>query len=271
LPGAGTIVASGPDPAAHDLAVALDAAGADRLGTLYEPDAWARMPTLVVDHHASNPGFGDANLIVAGGSSTAELVVAIADAAGWAPDREAATCLLTGIVTDTLGFRTPSTTPETLAVAGRLMARGAPLAEICGRVFNTRPIGALQMIGRALARLELRGPFAVTTLTRADFAELGLAETEARGIASFLATAAEPIAVAVLRERADGQLDLSMRARPGFDLVPVAQALGGGGHAPAAGAHLEGTLEEAVERVFEALAGYGHTAGAAAPAEADAR
>lgn len=265
LPGAADLVATPPDPARHDLAVALDAADAERLGRLHDPAVWSRLPTLVLDHHASNPGFGELNLILPGLSSTAEVVVRVAEAAGWTPGADAATCLLTGIVTDTLGFRTTSTTPDTLAAAGRLMARGAPLAEICARVFNARPLGALQLIGRALDRLEVRGPFAVTRLSLADFEELGVGESEARGIASFLATAAEPLAVAVLRERADGAVDVSMRARPGFDLVPVARALGGGGHAPAAGARVADTLEGAAKRVLAALEA-GRRAATAGPA-----
>jgi len=256
LPGVASLGAAPPDPARHDLAVALDAADPGRLGALYDAAGWSALPTLVIDHHISNPGYGACNLVDPAASSTAEIVHRLAGLLSLDIPADAATCLLTGVVTDTLGFRTPSTTAATLDAASDLMGRGASLADIAHAVFNSRPLGSLELVGRALARLERRGPFALATLTRADFAALHLGPAEARGIASFLATAAEPVAIAVLRERFDGAVDVSLRAKPGYDLVPVARALGGGGHAAAAGARIDGPLDEASARVFDALAAH---------------
>jgi phosphoesterase RecJ-like protein len=253
LPGCSTIVDSGPDAREHDLAVALDAGDAGRLGDLFDAGTWSTLPSLVIDHHVSNPGFGDVNLIDARAASTAEMIVGLLEELGLEPDAGAATCLLTGIVTDTIGFRTSNTTAATLAAAAKLMQAGAPLTEITQRIFSTRPLGALRLQGRALDRLRVEGPFAIASITLADLGELNVGPAEARGISSFLATAAEPRAVAVLREREDGQIDVSMRARPGADLSQAAQALGGGGHALAAGARVDGPLAAAEEQVLEAL------------------
>lgn len=253
LPGLERIGEEGPDPARHALAIAVDAGDAGRLGSLYDPARWRAMDTLVIDHHVSNPGFGRHDWIEPTASSTAEMVAELAALSGTALDVDAATCLLTGIVTDTLGFRTSSTTPRTMDAARDLMEAGADLAEISLAVFGSRPLGALRLIGRALERLTRDGPFALSTLRLTDFRELGVDAAQARGISSFLATAAEPAAVALLREREDGDVDVSMRARPGVDLVPAARALGGGGHAPAAGARLDGPLDAALRRVRDAL------------------
>ena len=253
LPGVEMIRSHGPRPGAHDLAVALDAGDEGRLGSLHDEASWAHVPSLVIDHHVSNPGFGNINLVDASAASTAEILVRVIGGLGHPIDEAAATCLLTGIITDTIGFRTPNTTAETLAAAHALVRAGAPLAEINQQVFSTRPLGALRLQGRALDRLVLDAPFAVASLRLSDMRELGVGPTAARGISSFLATAAEPLAVAVLREREDGRVDVSMRARPGADLVPAAEALGGGGHALAAGARVAGPLAEAQARVLDAL------------------
>jgi len=252
LPGIARITDGG--PATGALAVAVDAADLGRLGRLVAPEEWARFDTIVLDHHASNPGFGDVDVIRPECASTAEIVLALADALGAPVGPEAATCLLTGVVTDTIGFRTSSTTAETLDAARRLLGLGAPLASIMEAVFSRRPLGALRLVGRALERLEVRGRSGVTTLRQADLAELGVAPSEVRGVSSMLATAAELDAVGVLREREDGTVDVSLRARPGVDLLPAARALGGGGHPLAAGATLRLPLAEAARLVADGLA-----------------
>lgn len=242
------------DPAGHDLAVAVDAGDLDRLGDLVDEADWRARPTLVLDHHISNQGFGTINVVDPDSASTAEIILRLADAMGITPDARAATCLLTGIVTDTIGFRTSSTTPATLASAQRLMASGADLERITQAVFYQRPLAALRLTGRALDRLEVRGRLAVTALASEDFRQLGATLAEARGISSFLAGARELDAVVVLHERDNGSIDVSMRSRPGFDLVPIAALLGGGGHPQASGARLNLPLSEAVTAVWTALA-----------------
>jgi phosphoesterase RecJ-like protein len=156
-----------------------------------------------------------------------------------------------------MGFRTPNTTPGTLAVAQRLMASGAGLAEINQQVFYRRPLAALRLIGLAVTQLEVRGRSGLTWLARADFARLGVPLAEARGISSFLASARELDVVAVLTERGDGTVDVSMRSRPGVDLIPVALALGGGGHPQAAGTRLALGLAEARRATWAELVRHG--------------
>lgn len=267
LPGADAIVASGPDghtagrgsqpgraAGPFDLAVALDAGDTGRLGTLHTAASWAAQPTLVIDHHVSNTGFGDVDCILPRASSTCEILLAVVDALGATLTPAAATCLLCGIVTDTIGFRTPATTAATLAAASQLMADGADLAEVSRHVFLSRPLASLRLEGLALERLAMDGVFAVSWLSLADFEALGAAPEDGRGIVQTLATAVEPLAVALVRERHDGTFDVSLRAKGAVNLVPAAQALGGGGHALAAGGRTPGPLPAALEAVRRALA-----------------
>jgi len=252
LPGTGRM--SGDGPGRHDLAIALDAADAGRLGRLYTPASWGRQTTVVIDHHVSNPGFGDVNVIDHTAAATAEVVLAVADALGADVPRDAATCLLAGIVTDTLGFRTSNTTARSLEAAVRLMGAGARLAEINQHVFFTQPLAALRLTGRVIDRIQTDGSFAITWLTQEDLGDFGIDVSETQDITRQLATAAEPLAIALVRERPDGTFDVSLRSKPGVDVVGAATALGGGGHPQAAGARIPGPLVAAVGAVRGALA-----------------
>ncbi len=256
LPGVERIVDRGPESGAHDLAIALDAADAGRLGRLYSPESWALQPTIVLDHHSSNPGFGEINVIDPAAAATAEVVVALADVLGAAIDTDAAICLLTGLVTDTLGFRTTSTTARSLACAGRLVQGGASLADIAQRVFFTQPLATLRLTGRVLDQVELDGPFALAWVSQADLAEFGVGMDELQDVTRQLQTAAEPSAIAFVRERPDGAFDVSLRSKPGVNLVPAALALGGGGHPQASGATVPGPLADALAAVRQALAAH---------------
>ncbi len=251
LPGARELAAVG--PADHDVAVALDAADEGRLDPLLDDGAWSSMATIVLDHHQSNSGFGQVDVVDARSASTAEIVLALADKMGIEPNAIEATCLLTGIVTDTLGFRTSNTRPETLQRACRLMECGASLSEITQAVFYRRRLATLRATALAITRLQVIGRFGVAAISAEDMGELGLVSEDVSGLSSFLISAEELEGVAVLRERDDGSIDVSMRSKPSIDLVPAARALGGGGHPQAAGASLSPPLDAAVDRVMGEL------------------
>lgn len=251
LVGSDTVELTGPRD--EDLIIALDAADAGRLGRLHDPDKWLGRKVLVIDHHASNPGFGSLDWIDPGAASTAEMLVDLIDPLKLELDRDAATAILTGIVTDTIGFRTSNTRAGSLRAAERMVAAGAPLAEISQRIFYSQPLAGIRLVGLALSRIEQRGDFVLTWLLLQDFEIARAAPGDARELTRVLASAAEPRAIAVLRERKDGNFDLSMRSKPEFSLLPAATALGGGGHPQASGARLSGPLDAAKSAVFAAL------------------
>jgi phosphoesterase RecJ-like protein len=238
-----------------DVAVAVDCGDFDRLGDLAAAGVWETRPTVVLDHHRSNPGFGSVNVVAPEVSSTAEIVLELASHLGVPTSTAAAEALLVGVVTDTLGFRTSSTTIDTLANCAHLMALEADLPATLTRIYGSRPLSSLRLSARAVESLEVRGRIGLAVLTATDLATLQERPEDARGISSYLLQARELEAVAVVRERAPGVCDVSMRSRQPVDLVPVALALGGGGHPQAAGATIEGDLETATRTVWEALAG----------------
>jgi phosphoesterase RecJ-like protein len=231
----------------------VDAGDLDRLGDLIPAEAWAAVPSIVIDHHESNPGFGDVNLVLPWMSSTAEIVLEVAQHMPVEVSSDVATALLTGLLADTMAFRTTNTSAGTLRRAATLVDLGAPQSVLIDRIFGSRPLASVRLLGRAIERLEVRGRLGVATLDGQELAAVQATHEAARGISSFLVSARELDAVALVRERDRQTCDVSMRSRIGTNLIPVAQRLGGGGHPQAAGATIPGPLAAAATAVWAAL------------------
>jgi len=263
LPGVNDIVtAQSPDFAAtvrnrpFDLMVCVDASSADRMGTTYNPGVHVAARLVVIDHHVTNTHFGAINWVDPRCAATSQMLVYLADALDVALDGALAECLLTGIVTDTLGFRTGNTTPEVLETATRLMRGCADLAVITGRTLNRRPFSLIKLWGMVLPNVRLEDGVIWVTISQADFASTGHDHNDI-GLSSFLVTADEADISAVFTEVAhhDGHpaVECSFRAKAGFDVSSVAFTLGGGGHPAASGCTLPGTLAEVEAQVVPLL------------------
>jgi phosphoesterase RecJ-like protein len=252
LPGADEIQTTRPTPD-HDLLVSLDASDFGRVGRAIAPEDRVGRPLLMIDHHVTNDLFGTVNVLEPQAAATAEIVYFLSLALGISPDQPTATCLLTGVVTDTLGFRTSNTTPRTLEVAQALMQAGANLADIAQRAFNSNSYASLRLTADALAGMTLDQGILWTEVTRADLARAGAEEGDHGGIVGLLNSVREAQIAAVLREKEDGRIDVSLRSKPGINVATAAVALGGGGHPLAAGATLPAPLAAARERVLAEL------------------
>ncbi len=252
LPGADEIRAVKPAPN-DDLLVSLDASEFNRLGSVLMPDDLVGRPLLMIDHHITNSRFGTVNVLDPTAASTCEILYALAQALDVTPDPVIATCLLTGVVTDTLGFRTTSTTPRSLEVAQALMRAGANLSEISQRAFNSDTYARLCLTADMLHRMTLDHGVLWSQVTLDDMHRLGVPYAESGGLVGYLSSVREARVAVVFRENEDGRIDVSMRSKPGLSLAPVALALGGGGHPQAAGATLPPPLGAARERVLAEL------------------
>ncbi len=243
-----------------DLLIALDTAELARLGRLGE--SLPRPVDLNLDHHVTNSRFGALNLIDPDVSSTAEIVLLGLDPWGLPLTQETATCLLAGLVNDTLGFRTSSTTPATLEAALCLMRAGAPLPEILRRSLHSRSFAAVRLWALGLGRLEREGRLIHTSLSLDDKQAAGYRGRDDADLITVLSTVEDADVAVVLVEQTPELTKVSWRANPGLDVSRVAAGFGGGGHAAAAGAEVAGTLEEVRERVVSAtrehLAGLRH-------------
>ena len=243
LPGAGAIVGPGALGADYDTVVAVDCSSPDRMGRAY-PGRLAGLTLVVVDHHVTNAGFGTANWVEPAAAATCEMLVELADALGVEIDPTLAHLLLTGIVTDTLSFRTGSTTPEALAAAMRLMRAGASLVEITEGMLERRSLAVVRLWGRVLGGAELEQGVIWVVNPLAEQAAAGVDDGEDGSLSSMLIRTIGCDLSATFTEKIDesGQqaVECSFRARRGFDVSGVALALGGGGHPGASGCTVRG-------------------------------
>ncbi len=257
VPGVENIVSPEAVGADFDLIICLDASSPDRMGAVYRPADHDAIPLLVIDHHVTNTYFGDLNWVEPGCAATCQMLVYLADALHLELTGELAVSLLTGLVTDTLGFRTSNTDARVLAAATRLVEGGAPLSQIVADTLSTRTFASVRLWGAALADVQLEDGIIWAVLRRADRERIQARDEDGDGLASFLVTVKEADISATFTERLDEQgapyVACSFRAKPGFDVSSVAVALGGGGHPPAAGCTLPGVAEDVVDRVITAL------------------
>lgn len=241
---------------AFDLIVCLDASSADRMGTVYNPAVHGAGKLIVIDHHVTNTCFGAVNWIAPECAATAQMLVELACALDVPLQGPLAECLLTGMVTDTLGFRTSNTTPAVMGAAMRLMEGGADLATIAQRTVNRRPLSQLKVWSQVLPDFQLLDGVIWVPVSRERLKKAGHADGDL-DLSSFLVTVDEADISAVFTEKLDEkgktQIDCSLRAKPGFDVSKVALSLGGGGHPAASGCKIAGSLEEVSTQVVNLL------------------
>lgn len=253
----GEEVLAGPMPdAAERVLVSVDAATSHRVCD--DDPTTLGTPIINIDHHHDDPAWGDVNLIDGGASSTAELVVRVADALGVRIDRRIALPLYVGLVTDTGRFSYASTGPEAHRVAARLVEAGVDPGEVYRRVYEGIPLGDLRLAGRAIAgaRSELDGRLVVAVITRADMEASGGSDSD--GVAEALRSARGAVVSAVIREVADGEWRVSTRASgDAVDVSAIAAAEGGGGHRAAAGFTSHRSPDQIIDLIRVGMAAQG--------------
>ncbi|MFW3169549.1 DHH family phosphoesterase [Geodermatophilus sp. CPCC 206100] len=249
LPGAEGLVPSAAVPGSPDVFVSLDAASPGRLGELAVLLDRAGT-SVVLDHHASNPGFGDVRAVDPGAPATVALVADLLDGLGVVLDQRLATCLYAGLAADTGSFRFGNTRPDTHELAARLLATGIDHAEISRRLFDTAPFGWLGLLsvvaGRAVLEPDVGAGLVWTWSSTAEAAEHGLPGEQLEALVDVVRSTQEADVACVLKGQDDGSWSVSLRSRGATDVARVAVALGGGGHRAAAGytstADREGTV-----------------------------
>lgn len=251
LPGAHTLVPSHEVPPSPEVFVSLDASSTGRLGEL-APLLDSAGTSVVVDHHASNPGFGTLRLVDPGAAATVVLVAELLDGLGVAWDADLATCLYAGLAADTGSFRFGNTAPGTHELAARLLRAGVDHAAVSQRLFDTAPFGWLPLLslvtGRARLEQEVGAGFVWTWATVAEARGRGLDGDQLEALVDVVRSTREADVACVLKGQDDGSWVVSLRSRGATDVARVAIALGGGGHRQAAGytswADRESTLAE---------------------------
>ncbi len=238
--------------AAYDLAVISDCGSLDRVGEVgvRHADLFARLPRVVIDHHASNDGVGEADWIEPAAAATCEMVTLLATRLGiglGADDGALAAGLMAGVVMDTATFAHSNATPRTLIVSAALVEAGAPLSDISRRLYRSKPDVQLRLYGVVLERLETSDDRRIvwSSVTEADFTATGSARPDSEGIIDLLSQA-DAAEVSILFKEAGAETRVSVRTKPGgVDATVLTGRFGGGGHARAAGATVNAPLAEA--------------------------
>jgi phosphoesterase RecJ-like protein len=238
LPGAATLVPPDQVPTSPAVFVSLDASSTGRLGELAALLDSAGT-SVVVDHHASNPGFGAVRVVDAGAAATVVLVAGLLDGLGVDWDTDLATCLYAGLAADTGSFRFGNTEPGTHELAARLLRTGIDHAAISQRLFDTAPFGWLPLLslvaGRARLESGVGSGLVWTWATAAEARDRGLAGDQLEALVDVVRSTREADVACVLKGQDDGTWVVSMRSRGATDVARVAIELGGGGHRQAAG------------------------------------
>ena len=218
----------------YDLCIALDSADMERLGACKEIFEKTKN-TMVIDHHITNQNFGDVNYVNAVASSTCQNLIVIIGYLDIAINKDIATCLYTGILTDTGGFRY-NVQVETFEIAAMLLETGVDIAKIYRNFFDLTTLSRTKAIGKAIERLEIlsNGKIAFTYITEEDEEKFELTDGDHEGIVNY-GRDIENVEVSVFIRQKENKYKVSLRANEYVDVSLIASKFGGGGHMRAAG------------------------------------
>src|SRR5262249_7378932 len=237
-----------------DLVIALDAGELTRYGSLYEQHStFLHNATILnIDHHISSQGCGQVNIIDPRAASTTELLVLIQQQAGLPLNKDAATCLLTGLITDTGSFQYTSTTARTMEAGAILLRAGAVAEDIVRPLFRTRPLTQLRFQAAVInnAQTSPDGRLIWSYATAETLASTGGTRDIDDNFSGILRDVAGVEIAAFFRNFDDpNETRVSMRSNIPYDVARICVRLGGGGHARAAGATVLLPLHEAMALV----------------------
>ena len=245
LPGADLVKAE--LPSGEHLIVTVDAADLHRLGALD-----IRRVDVNIDHHPSNTQFGTINLVEPTSAATTVVLHRLFPGLDLPINVEIASNLLTGLITDTLGFRTSSVGPETLRTAAELIESGADLSWLYRKAMFGRSYEAAHYWAHGLSRMDMRDGVVWSSLLVADRTQAKYPGTDDADLIDVLTTIEGPRVAVLFIEQSDGNVKISWRALPGVNVSRIATSFGGGGHELAAGAMIEGSVQEVMDRVLNA-------------------
>jgi bifunctional oligoribonuclease and PAP phosphatase NrnA len=236
-----------------DLMISVDASDEERTGLVGAYGCKHSAKVINLDHHPTNTLFGDLHLVIPEAVSATEVIYDWLVRMNVFLSASVATALLTGLLTDTMGFRTSNVNPKTLGLAQALMLAGASFQDIVYRTLVSKSYSTLDLWKRAFPSVELRNGIISAVITQENLKEAGLAEMTDGGLVSSLAAAEEALIAVTYKELPDNRVELSLRSKPGVDVGSVAFALGGGGHQVASGATVAGTVAEVQAKLIPML------------------
>lgn len=238
----------------HDLGIILDLDSTERLGnTVGFFEACNRI--VVIDHHIPHEAPGDLRIVETDAAATALILARLLMELEAEITADMATCLLTGIVTDTGSFRFRNTSPESLNVSAQLIERGGDINRISEEVFQRKPLSSARLLGHLLEEmiLECDGRLCWGALRLQDFEASHAQDEDTEGFVNELLSIDTVQIAALFREPKHHKIRVSLRSRGEFDVSEVAREFGGGGHRNAAGCSFDLYLDEVVHMLVPRL------------------
>jgi len=230
----------------YDLIIALDTAD-ERYSTAGEQIKSFRDKIINIDHHFTNTQFGYLNIIHPEAASTTEILYNIFCAESIEIDRNIATCLLTGILTDTDNFSNAATSVSSLQIASDLMLKGGKIQQIVKHSYYNKSFDRVKLWGAVFERIITNEKYniAIAIIVKDDFKNIDEDHEElTSGVANFLSNIFNTRAILVLEESEDGMIKGSLRTtKDNIDVSRLAKLLCGGGHKKAAGFIVRGKIE----------------------------
>jgi bifunctional oligoribonuclease and PAP phosphatase NrnA len=239
-----------------DVAIALDTAIQNRLGTALAAVGSAKI-WINIDHHLSNPGYGDLVMVDVSAPATGEIIFRLIRSQGLPFDHDIAENLYAAISTDTGSFQYPKTSARTFEIATELVrAGGLDVGQISQQLYENYPRRRLELLRELLRTMHFGecGRVASFSLTLRAAADLAVLPEDNEGLIDHLRAVRGVIVAVFFEELADGKVRVSMRSKDeAVDVCAICQKFGGGGHTLAAGARVRGTLAEVEEKVLEEI------------------
>lgn len=236
--------------------IALDCGSVERLGRLKDRFLAAEN-TVNIDHHRDNTSFAQINIVDEKSAACSEIIYTLARKLGVEVDQAIATCLYTGIVTDTGRFQYANTTAKTFQIAVELLEYGVNPSQIFRNVYESQSFSDIRLFGLAIYRAELLPELGIiyTTITQKDLDHTRTRLEDTENLIDYL-RATKGIEVAVVFKELNGGVRVSMRSIGKVDVGRIAEEYGGGGHPLAAGFNSHQNLESTKNDLFQMISQY---------------
>ncbi|MEP2775840.1 MAG: bifunctional oligoribonuclease/PAP phosphatase NrnA [Luteolibacter sp.] len=257
MKGADAVIQPPVEPLDAEVAIAVDTATKPRLGDNSLTAASKAKVWINIDHHISNPGYGDINLIDGTKPATGQILYELIKALDMPIPAESRDAIYVAVSTDTGSFQYGSTTAETYEMGADLIRQGLDVGKINADTYDSHPYRRLELMRALLNTLEISadGKLAHWELLQKTVAELKLQPDDSEGLIDLIRGVRGVRVAAFFEELEGGKIRVSMRSKDkGVNVCDVALQFGGGGHALAAGIRMAGPMEEAKAKVLAALA-----------------
>lgn len=210
---------------------------------------------LNIDHHSTNDGYGDVQLISKFAAATAEVLFDLVHVLDLPWDSDLAACVYTGLLTDTGGFRYSNTSPKVMKIASELLSHGINPGELAEKLLEKVTFPHVLLLKRALSSLSFTSDRKIAWIcaSLADIQETGASPEDMEGLVNYPRNI-EGVEVGLLfKQMGDDEVKISFRSSGSVDVSLIAKSFGGGGHMRASGATVRGTLQDVTERVVQAV------------------